>query len=145
MKLAVLGGDLENSRHFIAYAKRQGYGINFASSITKAEDVIAESDVVVCLSDFTLDFEKVTQIWNHMQDYGVRRLLITSSTFDDLGYIQDALRQSSIDWTIVHTVEQAETLIDSPEFLVSAKQLTKFLVDQITDSRHLQSTVLVKA
>lgn len=148
MKLAVLGGGSEASDHFISYAKKQGFSVNFVLASDNIENAIANSDAVVCLLDFTLDAAMIELVRDSMQDYGVRRLVIASCTLDvHQEYIQNMLKTSGIDWTIVQTIEQAEEAIDHPsgaDFFIGAKELAKFLVNQITDSRHIQASVLLK-
>lgn len=147
MKLAVLGEGSETERQFVMHAKKQGFQVTAITKQDLAEIPIAGNDAVVCMPDFLLEQAILAMICDDMAENGVRRLVIVSPLTTDHQVVRRELQMSDIDWTIVQTLSEAEAAIDQAtktDLFVTAKNLATFLLNQITDSRYIQATVLVK-
>ena len=147
MKLAVLGEGSETERQFVIHAKKQGFQVTTITKHSLADVSITGNDAVICLSDFLLDQPTLAMICNDMAENGVRRLVIVGLITTNHEAARRELQASGIDWTIVQTLSEAEAAIDQAaktDLFVTAKNLAKFLLNQITDSRYIQTTVLVK-
>lgn len=151
MRLAVLGGNTSASAHFVRHAKHDGFSVSQESG-DQIDTCIRSSHAVICLPDFLLSQTSLAILLESMEQYGVPRLIIANASlmtqYDSYTKIKEQLENSTIDWTLVQTISEAEDMLErgSPsDFLVEARDLATFLVNQITDSRYLQTTVLVKS
>lgn len=145
MKLLAIGVYSETAQHFIQHARKQGFTVEQVDGVDR-DTVYVGADAIVCLPGHIHDASSLDALCDMVAETDTRRLIIVT-TLSELA-LEPALRSIDVDWTVVQTLDQAESLVDdqssSARFLVAAKDLAKFLVNQITDSRYIQATVLVK-
>lgn len=174
MKLAVLGGNTTIGASFVNRATKHGFDVeqllNYASfDKPKSKKInltvgsynneinivkcIRGSHAVICMSDFYNDINFDTML-NYVVDSGIKRLIIAETVQLDGKNLDNnlakKLNKTQVDWTIVKYFEHGEhsalenTIINTKDFMTSIQDSAKFIFNQITDSRYLQSTVLIK-
>lgn len=171
MKLAIIGGLDATGHKCIRQILHHGYevsmlvagkapvsnhpGLTIRAGSPENEPALTKAmhgaHAVVVMPDVAYTPQLIQNVITCMYGYNLRRLIITTNleqaqgAAPELG-IAAMLRQTSLDWTIIHTTSiktlQGQ-LAAHNNMAVTAKDFAKFMVEQITDVAHLQTSVML--
>ena len=171
MKLAVLSDTSHTSQRFIAHALHYGYKVvvlsarriipsshnhNLTTIIGSAdnqrdiEQTLQDTHAVVDTSGTICDAARIDTIITGMYAAGLQRLLITTDGLRHRAqslyepYIIRTLQKTSLDWTLIHSLSDAEPNRNHLNNTVAADNFAEFTISQITDVNYLRSAITLR-
>lgn len=147
MKLRIIGSGGQGDS-IAKCALKQGFTVSHLLATECTYESMLDADAVVWLPDESNGIIRDSHVINTLKDTGVRRLLVCTATDNLSTYdaIYSLLKHTSADWTAVNHIDNltADSKPTLHDFIVSAKDVARFIVNQVTDTRYLHTTVLLQ-
>ncbi|RYX78708.1 hypothetical protein EON76_03255 [bacterium] len=140
-----------------ACKKRQTKNVTFITGEYNPEDIgrcIKSSDAVIVFADENMNNKSIDTILDVAEDLSVSRLIVCEDLqhhddYDTLRLLSRKLSQLSVDWTLIkrarHDIAGALHQIDASlaEETHRHKSFASYIINQVTDSRFIGTTVMV--
>lgn len=147
MKLRIIGSG-DQGGDIARCALKQGFTVLHLPATECTYESMLDTDAVVWLPDESNGIIRDSHVIDILKDTSVRRLLVCTATDNLSTYdaINSLLQHTSVDWTAVNHIDSLTTDSKSTlhDFVVSAKDVARFIVSQVTDTRYLHTTVLLQ-